>query len=106
MGQEIAKDSDAAKVIAEEEHLYGHVQARVAMGDEDERPQVGASDLDNDLLSLRDQLAEARAEDLPPLIEQMPRLAALKGRLGGGKPLPDGITSPYFAHKRLRERGK
>ena len=106
MGQEIAKDSDAAKVIAEEERLYGHVQARVAMGEEDERPQVGASDLDNDLLSLRDQIAEARAEDLPPLVEQMTRLAALKARLGGGRSLPVDITSPYFAHIRLKEGGK
>jgi DNA helicase II / ATP-dependent DNA helicase PcrA len=106
MGQEIVKGSDAAKVIAEEERLYGQVQARVAMGEEDERPQVGASDLDNDLLSLRDQIAEARAEDLPPLVEQMTRLAALKSRLGGGRSLPVDITSPYFAHIRLKESGK
>src|SRR5262245_17846088 len=107
MGQPIAKGSDAAKIIAEEERLYGQVQARVAMGEEeDDRPQVGSSDLDNDLLSLRDQISEARAEDLPPLIEQMTRLAALKARLGGGRSLPVDITSPYFAHMRLREHDK
>jgi DNA helicase II / ATP-dependent DNA helicase PcrA len=111
MANEVAKDSPAAKIIAEEERLYGQVQARVALGEEGDasahdRPQVGASDLDADLLSLRDQIAEARAEDLPPLIEQMTRLAALKGRLGGGKSLPVDIASPYFAHMRLREHGK
>jgi DNA helicase-2/ATP-dependent DNA helicase PcrA len=107
MGNEVAKGSDAANVIAEEERLYGQVQARVAIGDEDDdRPRVGSSDLDNDLLSLRDQIAEARAEDLPPLVEQMTRLAALKARLGGGKSLPVDITSPYFAHMRLREHSK
>src|SRR5512140_3535662 len=107
MGQPIVKGSDAAKIVAEEERLYGQVQARVAMGEEGEdRPQVGASDLDADLISLRDQIAEARPEDLPPLIEQMTRLAALRGRLGGGKQLPVDITSPYFAHIRLREHGK
>jgi DNA helicase-2/ATP-dependent DNA helicase PcrA len=107
MGNEVAKNSPAAAVIAEEERLFGQVQARVALGEEDDgRPQVGASDLDNDLLSLRDQIAEARAEDLPPLIEQMTRLAALKARLGGGKSLPVDITSPYFAHMRLKEHGK
>ncbi len=79
MGQEIVQGSDAANIIAEEERLYGQVQARVAMGEEDHRPQVGAADLDHDLLSLRDQIAEARAEDLPPLVEQMTRLAALEG---------------------------
>jgi DNA helicase-2/ATP-dependent DNA helicase PcrA len=107
MGNEVAKGSSAANIIAEEERLYGQVQARVALGDEDEgRPQLGAGDLDADLISLRDQIAEARPEDLPPLVEQMTRLAALRARLGGGKQLPVDITSPYFAHIRLREHGK
>ena len=111
MGTEIARGSTAAKVIAEEERLFGQVSARVALGPEghdgeEARPQVGAGDLDRDLLSLRDQIAEARAEDLPPLIEQMTRLAALKARLGGGRSLPVDIASPYFAHMRLREHDK
>jgi DNA helicase-2/ATP-dependent DNA helicase PcrA len=107
MGNEVAKGSPAAHVIAEEERLYGQVQARVAIGDEDEgRPRVGASDLDADLISLRDQIAEARPEDLPPLVEQMTRLAALRARLGGGQSLPIDIASPYFAHMRLKEHGK
>jgi DNA helicase-2/ATP-dependent DNA helicase PcrA len=107
MGNQVDKGTPAAAVIAEEERLYGQVQARVAMGGEDEgRPQVGASDLDKDLLSLRDQISEARAEDLPPLVEQMTRLAALRSRLGGGRSLPVDIASPYFAHIRLRESGK
>jgi DNA helicase II / ATP-dependent DNA helicase PcrA len=107
MANEVAKNSPAAHIIAEEERLFGQVQARVALGEEgDDRPTIGASDLDADLLSLRDQISEARAEDLPPLIEQMTRLAALKARLGGGKSLPVDIASPYFAHMRLREHGK
>jgi DNA helicase-2/ATP-dependent DNA helicase PcrA len=107
MGNEVAKGSPAANLIAEEERLYGQVQARVALGDEDDgRPRIGAGDLDADLISLRDQIAEARPEDLPPLVEQMTRLAALRARLGGGKQLPVDITSPYFAHIRLREHGK
>ena len=105
MGNEVPKDSPGAGIIAEEERLYGQVQARVAMGEEGERPQLGASDLDADLLSLRDQISEARAEDLPPLIEQMTRLAALRARLGGGRNLPVDITSPYFAHMRIKESG-
>lgn len=106
MGNPVPKDSPGARVIAEEERLFGQVQARVAMGDEEDRPLVGASDLDNDLISLRDQIAEARPEDLPPLIEQMTRLAALRARLGGGRQLPVDITSPYFAHMKLREAGQ
>src|SRR5687768_12306886 len=108
MGSQVEKNSLGAKIIAEEERLFGQVQARVALGEEDDsgRPQIGASDLDQDLLSLRDQISEARAEDLPPLVEQMTRLAALKARLGGGRSLPVDITSPYFAHLRLKESGK
>src|SRR5688500_8266879 len=104
MANEVVKWTEAAAVIAEEERLYGQVQARVALGDESEgRPQLGASDLDADLLSLRDQISEARAEDLPPLVEQMTRLAALKARIGGGRSLAADITSPFFAHLRLRQ---
>ena len=107
MANEVAKGSPAASIIAEEERLYGQVQARVALGEEDDgRAQVGAGDIDEDLISLRDQIAEARPEDLPPLVEQMTRLAALRARLGGSRQLPVDITSPYFAHMRLREHGK
>ncbi|MGE0547368.1 MAG: ATP-binding domain-containing protein [Kofleriaceae bacterium] len=115
MTNEVQKGSPAASIIAEEERLFGQVQARVAMGEDDladgdsgpvKRARVGASDLDSDLISLRDQIAEARPEDLPPLIEQMTRLASLKARIGGGQSLPIDITSPYFAHMRLRESGK
>jgi DNA helicase-2/ATP-dependent DNA helicase PcrA len=108
MANEVPKDSPAAVIIAEEERLYGQVSARVALGEEPEQPEpsLGAGDIDADLLSLRDQIAEARAEDLPPLIEQMTRLAALKARIGGGKQLPVDVASPYFAHMRLRENGK
>ena len=107
MANEVAKNSAGAAIIAEEERLFAQIQARVALGEEDDdgRPRVAAGDLDQDLLSLRDQIAEARAEDLPPLVEQMTRLAALKGRLGGGRSLPIDIASPYFAHMRLREGG-
>ncbi len=107
MGNQVESGSVGAKIVGEEERLYGQVQARVAtQGSEDERPQIGGSDLDKDLLSLRDQISEARAEDLPPLVEQMTRLAALKSRLGTGRQLPIDLTSPYFAHLRLRVGGK
>ncbi len=107
MGTPVAKSSPGAAIIADEERLYGQIQARVAMGEEDEgQPRVDGADLDKDLLSLRDQISEARAEDLPPLVEQMTRLAALRARVGGGRSLPVDITSPYFAHMRLKAGGK
>jgi DNA helicase-2/ATP-dependent DNA helicase PcrA len=107
MADKVAANSVGAAIIADEERLFGQVSTRVALGDEDDgAPSVGTTEIDRDLLSLRDQIAEARAEDLPPLIEQMTRLAALRGRLGGSRSLPVDINSPYFAHMRLEESGK
>lgn len=107
MADPVAPGSPAASIVAEEERLLGQVQARAALGDEDDgAPRATGDDIDADLVSLRDQISEARAEDLPPLIEQMTRLAALRGRLGGSRTLPIDLASPYFAHIRLREAGK
>ena len=106
MVDRIAPSSPAADIIADEERLLGQVQARAALGNEDDTQRTTDADVDRDLLSLRDQISEARGEDLPPLIEQMTRLAALRGRLGGSVSLPIDLASPYFAHMRLREGGK
>ena len=102
----VVPGSEAATIIAEEERLYGRVQARVALGDEDEVERVDASDYDRELVSLRDQIAEAKPEDLAPLVEQMTRLAAIRSRIGGSRTLPIDIRSPYFAHIALREGQK
>ncbi len=107
MSNVVPPGSPAAAIVAEEERLLGQVAARAAMGeDEEDGPRATDDDLDRDLISLRDQIGEARAEDLPPLIEQMTRLAALRGRLGGSRTLPIDLASPYFAHMRLKQHGK
>jgi DNA helicase-2/ATP-dependent DNA helicase PcrA len=107
MANEVPKNSAGARIIADEETLFGQVQARVAAGDEDDGPPaLGSEDIDRDMLSLRDQLSEAKPEDVASLVEQMTRLAALRGRLGGSRSLPIDIESPYFAHMRLGEAGK
>ncbi len=107
MSNLVPPGSPAAAIVAEEELLLGQVAARAAIGEEDDDgPRATTDDIDRDLLSLRDQIGEARAEDLPPLIEQMTRLAALRSRLGGSKTLPIDLASPYFAHMRLKESGR
>jgi DNA helicase-2/ATP-dependent DNA helicase PcrA len=108
MADRVPPGSPAAAIVAEEERLLEQVKVRAAAGDsdEDEGPRASDDDIDRDLVSLRDQIGEARAEDLPPLIEQMTRLAALRGRLGGSRTLPIDVASPYFAHMRLKEHGK
>ena len=75
MSNLVPPGSPAAAIVAEEERLLGQVAARAAMGeDEDEGPRASDDDIDRDLISLRDQIGEARAEDLPPLIEQMTQI--------------------------------
>lgn len=103
MSEIVKEGSSSAKVIKEEETLHLQVQERVANGATKKTDVLFASDLDRDLIELRDLIAEARPEDLPPLVEQMTRLAALRGRLGKGKDLPVDLQSPYFAHMVLQE---
>jgi DNA helicase-2/ATP-dependent DNA helicase PcrA len=63
------------------------------------------SDYDAELIELRDAVAEARAEDLPPLVEQMTRIQALAFQRGRGDVTPIDPLSPYFGHLQLSESG-
>jgi len=62
-----------------------------------------SSDYDADLIALRDEIAQARLEDLPPLVEHMTRLQALAAQRGMGDDLPVDPSSPYFGHLQLEE---
>jgi len=64
---------------------------------------AGAPDFNEALLNLRDQIAEAKPEDIGPLVEQMMRISAIAQRYGRGRDLPVNPQSPYFAHMRLSE---
>jgi DNA helicase-2/ATP-dependent DNA helicase PcrA len=58
---------------------------------------------DAELLELRDALAEAKPEDIPPLVEQMARVSALAASRRRDEKLPIDPASPYFGHLRLRD---
>lgn len=106
MSNEVKPGTPAAAIIEAEERLHAQVQARLAMGQQRTERVVGAGDLDRDLLELRDALAEAKPEDLPPLVEQMTRLSAVRARLGTITPVAVDHRSPYFGHMALREGDK
>jgi DNA helicase-2/ATP-dependent DNA helicase PcrA len=93
-----------AAIVAEEETLYERVRALVARG----MPGAGGDghDYDQDLIELRDEVAEAKPEDLAPLVEQMTRIASLAAGRRQGTRAPIDAASPYFAHLRLREGEK
>lgn len=106
MSELVEEGSDAAKIVDEENTLHTQVQDRVRAGANRAKDSLAVSDLDRDLIEMRDAISEAKPEDLAPLVEQMTRLAALRSRLGKGKDLPLDINSPYFAHMVLKSKDK
>ncbi|HET6612267.1 MAG TPA: hypothetical protein VFG83_09770, partial [Kofleriaceae bacterium] len=109
MASQVEPHSAAAAIIEDEERLLAKVEARAAMGPANgssRASRVVAEDYDRELIDLRDAVAEAKPEDLAPLVEQMSRLAAIRARLGGSQTLPIDLASPYFAHMVLLEGGE
>jgi DNA helicase-2/ATP-dependent DNA helicase PcrA len=68
-----------------------------------EAPVLTGPDVTGELVSLRDQIAEARLEDVPALLNEMMRVAAVaQVDTPGAGGAVDG-RSPYFGHMRLKE---
>jgi len=61
---------------------------------------------DKELISLRDQISQARTEDVPPLLEQMERVQALAARQSQKKEEFVDPRSPYFGRMVLEEEGR
>jgi DNA helicase-2/ATP-dependent DNA helicase PcrA len=96
----LERRSEGFEIVEDELRLFGRVSGALT---EISTNSVGAPDYDDALISLRDQMSEAKPEDLPALVEQMTRIAALAQNYGKGRDLPVDPTSPYFAHIRLEE---
>src|SRR5512134_2146910 len=102
----VERGTPAHAIIDEEERLLADVVARLAGAGSGDGPAHVATDYDKELIELRDAIAEAKPEDLAPLVEQMARLSAIASRRGRSRALPVDPMSPYFAHLRLRENGR
>lgn len=87
-------------IIEEELRLLAHVSSVLS---EIGTQVPGAPDFNTALLNLRDQISEAKPEDIGALVEQMMRISALAQSYGKGRDLPVNPRSPYFAHMRLEE---
>lgn len=101
LGQETERDEDLARISSEEERVLGRVQKHIAA--RQLRPANAGLDYDAELVALRDQINEARLEDIPPLIEEMERLtevAARRAQVTEGYIDP---RSPYFGRMVLEE---
>ena len=94
-------ENDAA-IPREEEHLLGRVIESVSAAQRKEpidRTRKG----NEDLMLLRDEIAEARLEDVPALVAQMERLQGVAGTRAALQTVLVDPQSPYFGHLRLRE---
>ncbi len=87
--------------IEEETSLLSHVQTEISRH---VAQRYRLADFDSDLIALRDQLAESRAEDQAALVEHMTRLAALRQAQDRDVEETADPLNPYFAHLRLREQ--
>lgn len=97
-------DDELERIVAEEQRCLDRVLQHVE--DAKAKPKRQAIDYDSQLLNLRDQIAAARLEDVPPLLEQMERLQGLAARQ---RDFSEGYLdprSPYFGRMVLLENGK
>ena len=96
--------SPEAVIIAEEQELLMRAVKRIASGEGDGSTQ-GIDAYDAQMIALRDQVSEAKPEDIAPLVEQLTRMQAIAAQRGRARSAPVDPGSPYFAHIRLREVG-
>ncbi|GAB4199200.1 MAG: hypothetical protein OHK0013_09100 [Sandaracinaceae bacterium] len=99
-------DQERDRIVAEEERTLTRIQKHLAARAEELAASAGSDfqiDYDAELISLRNQIQEARLEDVPPLIEEMERLSEVAARRGKAA---DGVVdaaSPYFGRLVLEE---
>ena len=92
-------------IVREELTLLGRVRDHLAVQRPSRPPPI--EDYEEQLISLRDQIASAHLEDVPALEQQMQRIAGVAQRRAAASEVePVDPRSPYFGHLRLREQGR
>jgi len=102
-------------VVRDELEMSSRVARRLAKSIAEQEARIeaaknkaknGGPTVDDELTALRDQIHEARTEDVPALLAEMMRLAAVKKV---DRPVAEGgvdPNTPYFGHLRLEENGR
>lgn len=98
-------DLDLDLITGEEERCLAKVNDHLENRVHELQPRP-TTDYDAQLLDLRDQIATARMEDVPPLLEQMERLHILSTRRREATEVHVDPKSPYFGHLGLEENGR
>ncbi|HEY2736260.1 MAG TPA: hypothetical protein VGI70_19815, partial [Polyangiales bacterium] len=95
-----ASDPEMTEIVQEELRVLARVQKHLT-----HRPlrRTGRIDYDNELVTLRDQIAEARLEDVPALVAQMERLQQVAARRADVNTGEVDAGSPYFGRLVLLE---
>ncbi len=97
----VETDAEMVEIVEQEEKVLRRVSRTVSA----KRPtaRTMTADYDAELLALRDQIHDARNEDIPPLIEEMERLQQVAIRRAK---VTEGVVdpmSPYFGRLVLEE---
>ncbi|MBN8613497.1 MAG: ATP-binding domain-containing protein [Deltaproteobacteria bacterium] len=102
-------DAEQTRIVGEEERTLNRIQKHLVARAEEMRLNAANDyqiDYDAELISLRNQIQEARLEDVPPLIEEMERLTEVAARRGKVAEGAIDSASPYFGRLVLEEDGK
>lgn len=100
-GVSTVDDPELQSIVGSEEKLLERTKLALATA-----TRRVVMDYDQELLSLRDQIAEARLEDVPPLVQQMERLQSIAARRAEVSIGHVDARCPYFGHLRLEEKGR
>jgi DNA helicase II / ATP-dependent DNA helicase PcrA len=93
-----------AAVIEEETALLDRVRQNLSRATPSRPPPM--LDYEEQMISLRDQIAASRLEDVPALVQQMERIHGIAARRAENVTEPVDPRSPYFGHLRLREKDR
>ncbi len=94
-------DAEMEQIVAQEEKVLARVHRTLAARRPSHRGQL--IDYDAELIALRDQIREARLEDIPPLVEEMERLQQVAQRRAKVVEGAVDPQSPYFGRMVLEE---
>lgn len=97
-------DIERERIVREEQGCLERVQEHLSKQKKLRTPSTRETgDYDARLLDLRDQIASARLEDIPPLVQEMERLQSLATRLRQVNEVEVDQRSPYFGRLVLEE---
>jgi DNA helicase-2/ATP-dependent DNA helicase PcrA len=88
------------RIVAEEQRVLSRVLKHLATR---QVRRTGRIDYDTELVTLRDQIAEARLEDVPALVAEMERLQQVAARRADVLAGDVDVGSPYFGRIVLQE---